>query len=63
MRDDRGHHHQRQARHDHHRPASQAAGTYYPLNVAYAGFLKVSTTSTNDVTVTHGATIPQYATA
>lgn len=45
-------------------PASQAAGTYYNLQgVEYSGFLKVATTSTNDVTVFHSATIPAYATA
>lgn len=45
-------------------PASQAAGTFYPLNgVDFAGHLKVATTSTNDVTVFHSKTIPQYATA
>lgn len=44
-------------------PASQAAGTFYPYNVAFSGYLKIATTSTNDVTVTHSATIPQYATA
>lgn len=44
-------------------PASQAAGTYYQLNVAYLGYLKVATTSTNDVTVTHTGTIPQFATS
>lgn len=44
-------------------PASQAAGTYYPLDVTFAGFLKVATTSTNDVTVTHTGTIPQFATS
>jgi hypothetical protein len=39
-------------------PASQAAGTAYQYNLAYSGFLKVATTSTNDITVTHTATIP-----
>ncbi len=39
-------------------PASQAAGTAYPLNVQFVGFLKVATTSTNDVTVTHTGTVP-----
>jgi hypothetical protein len=45
-------------------PASQAAGTYYPLNgVDFGGHLKVSTTSTNDVTVFHTGTLPaSYAT-
>jgi hypothetical protein len=42
--------------------ASIAEGTY-PFNVAFSGFLKVATTSTNDVTVTHTGTVPQYATA
>lgn len=42
-------------------PASQAAGTYYDLGgVDFAGFLKVATTSTNDVTVFHTATIPLF---
>ena len=45
-------------------PASQAAGTYYNLQgVDYVGFLKVATTSTNDVTVFHSGTIPSFATA
>lgn len=45
-------------------PASQAAGTYYDLQgVEYAGYLKVATTSTNDVTVFHTGTVPAYATA
>lgn len=45
-------------------PASQAAGTYYNLqDVEYSGFLKVATTSTNDVTVFHSASVPTYATA
>jgi hypothetical protein len=45
-------------------PASQAAGTYYDLHdVEFAGFLKVATTSTNDVTVFHTPTVPTYATA
>jgi hypothetical protein len=40
-------------------PASQAAGTYYNLGgVDYSGFLKVATTSTNDVTVFHTPTLP-----
>lgn len=40
-------------------PASQAAGTFYDLNgVDFAGFLKVATTSTNDVTVFHTGTLP-----
>ena len=45
-------------------PASQAAGTYYNLGgVDFSGFLKVATTSTNDVTVFHTTTVPVYATA
>lgn len=45
-------------------PASQAAGTYYELDgVQFSGFLKVATTSTNDVTVFHSGTVPAYATA
>jgi hypothetical protein len=45
-------------------PSSQAAGTYYNLNgVDFSGWLRVSTTNTNDVTVFHSATIPSYATA
>ena len=45
-------------------PASAAAGTYYNLGgVDFAGFLKVSTTSTNDVSVFHTPTIPTFATA
>jgi hypothetical protein len=45
-------------------PASQAAGTYYNLGgVDYSGFLKVATTSTNDVTVFHTTTFPAFATA
>lgn len=44
-------------------PASQAAGTYYDLGgVDFSGYLKVSTTSTNDVTVFHTPTTPTYAT-
>lgn len=45
-------------------PASQAAGTYYNLqDVTFIGFLKVATTSTNDVTVFHSGTIPSFATS
>jgi hypothetical protein len=44
-------------------PASQAAGTEYLYDIEFAGFLKVATTSTNDVTVIHSATLPTYATA
>jgi hypothetical protein len=41
-------------------PASQAAGTYYNFGdgVDFGGFLKVLTTSTNDVTVIHTGTSP-----
>ena len=40
-------------------PASQAAGTYYPLNgVDWSGYLKVATTNTNDVTLIHTSAIP-----
>ena len=39
-------------------PASQAAGTYYPWNVDFAGYLKVATTSTNDITIFHTGTMP-----
>jgi hypothetical protein len=39
-------------------PASQAAGSYFPLNVDFSGPLKVLTTSTNDVTVFHSGTAP-----
>lgn len=43
--------------------ASIAEGVY-PFNVEYNGYLKVATTSTNDVTVTHSSTgIPAYATS
>ena len=44
-------------------PASQAAGTYYNLGgVDFSGWLKVATTSTNDVTVFHTPTVPDYVT-
>jgi hypothetical protein len=44
-------------------PASQAAGTFYDLGgVDFSGWLKVATTSTNDVTVFHTPTLPDYAT-
>jgi hypothetical protein len=40
-------------------PSSQAAGTYYNLGgVNFAGYLKIATTSTNDVTVFHTDTMP-----
>lgn len=41
-------------------PASQAAGTFYNLQgVDFSGYLKVATTSTNDVTVFHTPSFPQ----
>lgn len=43
-------------------PASQAAGTFYEfgaLGVDFGGFLRVATTSTNDVTVFHTGTLPE----
>jgi len=41
-------------------PASQAAGTFYSFGdgVSFAGYLKVATTSTNDITVFHTPTMP-----
>ena len=40
-------------------PASAAAGTYYNLQgVDFSGYLKVSTTNTNNVTVFHTPTLP-----
>ena len=39
-------------------PASQAAGTEYVYDVPWSGFLKVATTSTNDVTVVHSPGVP-----
>jgi hypothetical protein len=42
--------------------ASIAEGSY-PYRLEYAGFLKVATTSTNDVTIVHSGTVPAYATA
>jgi hypothetical protein len=39
-------------------PASQAAGTLYLYDVDVSGYLKVATTSTNDVTVMHTSTQP-----
>lgn len=45
-------------------PASTAAGTYFNLGgVEFNGWLKISTTSTNDVSLFHTATIADYATA
>lgn len=42
--------------------ASIAEGAY-PFNVEWVGYLKVATTSTNDVTLTHSGSIPSYATS
>jgi hypothetical protein len=39
-------------------PASAAAGTEYVYDVDVGGYLKVATTSTNDVTVIHSGTLP-----
>ena len=39
-------------------PSSQAAGTEYLYDADFAGYLKVATTSTNDITVTHTGTLP-----
>jgi len=39
-------------------PASQAAGTEYVYDVDFGGYLKVATTSTNDITVIHSGTLP-----
>lgn len=40
-------------------PASAAVGTYnFAPGIDFAGFLRVSTTSTNDVTVVHSTTLP-----
>lgn len=45
-------------------PASQAAGTEYVLDLPWSGFLKIATTSTNDVTVVHTPGVPtSYALA
>lgn len=45
-------------------PASQAAGTEYVLDLPYSGYLKIATTSTNDVTVVHTPGVPtSYAMA
>lgn len=43
-------------------PASAAAGTFYAYDALISGYLKVATTSTNDVTVLHSPTIPTYQT-
>jgi hypothetical protein len=39
-------------------PSNQAAGTAYEYDLSVAGFLKVTTTSTNDITVTHSSSLP-----
>jgi hypothetical protein len=39
-------------------PASQAAGTMYVYDVDFGSYLKVSTTSTNDITAIHTSTAP-----
>jgi hypothetical protein len=39
-------------------PSNQAAGTAYEYNLDISGYLKVTTTSTNDITVLHSATLP-----
>jgi hypothetical protein len=39
-------------------PSNQAAGTFFLYDVDFAGFLKVATTSTNDLTVMHSGTSP-----
>jgi hypothetical protein len=45
-------------------PASQAAGTEYIYDIPWSGFLKIATTSTNDVTVIHSPGVPNsYAMA
>ena len=45
-------------------PASQAAGTAYIYDLPWSGFLKIATTSTNDVTVVHTPGVPSsYAMA
>lgn len=45
-------------------PASQANGTMYEYEVETVGFLKVTTTGANDITVLHSASIATaYATA
>lgn len=39
-------------------PSNQAAGTAYIYDLDVAGYLKVTTTSTNDITVIHSASMP-----
>ncbi len=39
-------------------PASQAAGTSYIYDLPWSGFLKIATTSTNDVTAVHSPGVP-----
>lgn len=40
-------------------PASQAAGSFFLYDVDVTGYLKVATTSTNDLTVIHSPSLPQ----
>lgn len=40
-------------------PASQANGTQYEYELGISGFLKVTTTSTNDITILHSGSVPQ----
>lgn len=40
-----------------------AEGTYLYADIGWSGYLKIATTSTNDVTVVHTASVPTYATA
>lgn len=44
-------------------PASVAAGTEYLYDIPWSGFLKMATTSTNDVTAIHTPGVPHYAMA
>jgi hypothetical protein len=45
-------------------PASQAAGTEYLYDIPFSGYLKLATTSTNDVTIVHSPGVPSsYAMA
>lgn len=39
-------------------PSNQAAGTAYEYELDVAGYLKVTTTSTNDITVIHSGSLP-----
>jgi hypothetical protein len=40
-------------------PASASAGTFYLYDVDFGGYLKVATTSTNDITVIRSNSLPQ----